>query len=236
MSTPTVHNAAKKGEIAEVVLMPGDPKRAKFIAENFLTDAKLYSDVRCAYVYTGTYKGKKVSVMASGMGVGSMGIYSHELYEEYGVEKIIRVGSAGGMAPCLKLGDVVVALSASTDSGYTKHFGFFGDFAPTVSEELLCNLIEVNKEMKNNLHFGPVYTSVAFHYDMDIIKSWAKMGMMAVEMEAAALYTNAALFGKQALAMFTISDMMFTGEKMTSKERETTFTNMITTALELAIR
>ena len=234
MATPTIHNRARRGEIAETVLMPGDPRRAGFIAENFLDSPVLVNDVRCAYAYTGTYKGKPVSVMASGMGDGSMGIYSHELFEEYGVRRIIRVGSAGGISPSLKLGDVVVALSTSTDSGYMTHYGLPGFFAPTVSESLLKELMAM--EEGKDLRYGSVFSGAAFHYSDEFYAKWEAMGILAIEMETAALYSNAAELHGEALAMFTISDILSTGEHYSSEERESSFVNMINLALKLAAR
>lgn len=237
MSTPTIHNSARKGEIAQTVLMPGDPVRAKYIAENYLQKSRLVNEVRCAYAYTGEYMGEQVSVMASGMGSGSMGIYSHELYQDYGVERIIRVGSAGGLGPQVRLGTILVAISASTDSGYAKHLDLPGDFAPTVSDKLLRNLIEIDrqKQGKLNLLLGSVFSGAAFHYSQDFFEKWYNMGVLAVEMESAALYINAAKLHKEALAMFTISDMIFSGEKYSTQEREMCFGKMIEVALELSI-
>lgn len=227
----TCHNSAKKGEIASSVLMPGDPKRAKFIAENFLEDIKLVNEVRGALTYTGKYKGKEVSVMASGMGDGSMGIYSHELFNEYDVDRIIRVGSAGALSDDLKLGDVIAALSASTDSGYLNHYNFPGVFAPTASAALVKQLIKLDDEVI----LGPIYSTPVFYCDDEYFAPCKKMGMLAIEMEAAALYANAAELHKDAICLLTISDIIGKEENMSSKEREETFTKMINLALELAI-
>lgn len=232
MATPTIHNNAKKGEIAKTVLMPGDPKRAQYIASNFLENAVLVNDIRCAFAYTGTYKGKPVSVMASGMGAGSMGIYSYELFTEYDVDRIIRVGSAGGISRSLKLGDVVVALSTSSDSGFMSHFDFPGSFAPTVSESMLKALLELNEPVR----LGPVYSGAAFHYSDEFFKKIENMGILCIEMETAALYTNAAACSKDALSLFTISDIISTGEHYGGKERETAFNDMIKMALELTLK
>ena len=231
MPTPTIHNNAMKGEIAKTVLMPGDPKRAEYIASKYLEKPKLVNDIRCAYAYTGTYKGVPISVMASGMGAGSMGIYSYELYNEYDVERIIRVGSAGGLSRSLNLGDIVVALSVSSDSGFMSHFDFPGSFAPTVSERLLKGILEVNSSVR----LGSVYSGAAFHYSDEFFKKIEKMGILCIEMETAALYSNAAVYGKEALSMFTISDIMSTGEHFSGKERECSFDEMIETALSLAL-
>lgn len=227
----TCHNSAKKGEIASSVLMPGDPKRAKFIAENFLEEIKLVNEVRGALAYTGKYKGKEVSVMASGMGDGSMGIYSHELFNEYDVDRIIRVGSAGALSDDLKLGDVIAALSASTDSGYLNHYNFPGVFAPTASAALVKKLIKLD----DSIILGPIYSTPVFYCDNEYFEPCKKMGMLAIEMEAAALYANAAELHKDAICLLTISDIIGKEENMTPKEREETFTKMINLALELAI-
>lgn len=227
----TCHNSAKKGEISSSVLMPGDPKRAKFIAENFLQDIKLVNEVRGALAYTGKYKGKEVSVMASGMGDGSMGIYSHELFNEYDVDRIIRVGSAGALSDDLKLGDVIAALSASTDSGYLNHYNFPGVFAPTASAALVKKLIKLD----DSIILGPIYSTPVFYCDNEYFEPCKKMGMLAIEMEAAALYANAAELHKDAICLLTISDIIGKEENMTPKEREETFTKMINLALELAI-
>ena len=227
----TCHNSAKKGEIASSVLMPGDPKRAKFIAENFLQDIKLVNEVRGALAYTGKYKGKEVSVMESGMGDGSMGIYSHELFNEYDVDRIIRVGSAGALSDDLKLGDVIAALSASTDSGYLNHYNFPGVFAPTASAALVKKLIKLD----DSIILGPIYSTPVFYCDNEYFEPCKKMGMLAIEMEAAALYANAAELHKDAICLLTISDIIGKEENMTPKEREETFTKMINLALELAI-
>ena len=227
----TCHNSAKKGEIASSVLMPGDPKRAKFIAENFLQDIKLVNEVRGALAYTGKYKGKEVSVKASGMGDGSMGIYSHELFNEYDVDRIIRVGSAGALSDDLKLGDVIAALSASTDSGYLNHYNFPGVFAPTASAALVKKLIKLD----DSIILGPIYSTPVFYCDNEYFEPCKKMGMLAIEMEAAALYANAAELHKDAICLLTISDIIGKEENMTPNEREETFTKMINLALELAI-
>lgn len=238
MSTPTIHNNAKIGEIAKTVLMPGDPVRAQYIARTFLTETRLVNDVRCAYAFTGKYKGKDVSVMASGMGSGSMGIYSHELFGEYGVDRIIRIGSAGGLNENLHLGDVVVALSASTDSGYATHYALPGFLSPTVSGEILKKLIrmECESNLQFDIRYGAVFSGAAFHYSDEFFSKWKEMGILAVEMETAALYWNAAELHKEALSMFTISDILSTGEHYTTKEREISFSNMISFALDFATR
>lgn len=232
--TPTLHNAAKFGEIGPTVLMPGDPLRAKFIADQFLTGAKLVSDVRNIYAYTGKYKGTEVSVMASGMGASSMGIYSHELFEFYGVENIIRVGSAGGLHPSLKLRDIVIGLASSTDTGYAAQFNLPGTFAPSADFGLVEQAVTYARANNLPAVVGRLFSGEAFYYDNAVLERWTRMGVLAVEMESAALYLNAAHSGKKAVALCTISDMVFTGEACTTAERQESFTDMITMALEMA--
>lgn len=232
-STPTIHNAAKYGEIAKTVLMPGDPLRAKYIAEKFFENAKLVSDVRNIYCYTGTYKGKTVSVMASGMGAGSMSIYSYELFHHYDVDSIIRVGSAGGLHPSLKLRDIVVAMASSTDNGYGTHFQLPGVLAPCADYSLIEKAVQYGKEHGLSLRVGPVISGEGFYYSNEWYKKWSDMGMLAVEMESAALYMNAAEAGKRAVALCTISDLMFSGEACTTKERQESFDEMILMALSM---
>ena len=230
----TIHNKAEKGQIAEAVLMPGDPKRAEYIARTYLEDAVLVNDVRCAYCFTGRYKGKRISVMASGMGSGSMGIYSHELFHEYGVERIIRVGSAGGISHGLKLNDIVIASASCTDSGYISHFGLPGAFAPAADFSLMRKAAEHMEANGIAYQAGLVFSGAAFHYPDGFFEKWAAMGVLAVEMESAALYINAAEAGKKALCLCTISDNLLDGGKLSPDERETAFGRMITTALEIA--
>ena len=230
----TIHNKAEKGQIAESVLMPGDPKRAEYIARTYLEDAVLVNDVRCAYCFTGSYKGKRISVMASGMGSGSMGIYSHELFHDYGVERIIRVGSAGGISPGLKLNDIVIASASCTDSGYITHFGLPGTFAPAADFSLMRKAAEHMEANGISYQAGLVFSGAAFHYPDGFFGKWAAMGVLAVEMESAALYINAAEAGKKALCLCTISDNLLDGGKLSPDERETAFGRMITTALEIA--
>ncbi|MEG1710512.1 MAG: purine-nucleoside phosphorylase [Clostridia bacterium] len=234
MSIPTPHNIAKEGDFAKTVLMPGDPLRSKFIAENFLTNAKLVNNVRGVQGYTGEYKGKKVSVMASGMGMPSIGIYSYELYNYYGVENIIRVGSAGAISDKLKLRDIVIAMGACTDSDYGHQFGLPGKYAPIGSFELIKKAYEKAQEMGVCAVVGNLYSSDTFYDDANSLKSWQKMGVLAVEMECAALYMNAARAGKNALALCTISDCPFTGEGCSAEERQISFTQMMKIALEIA--
>ena len=235
-NTPTPHINAKPGDFARTVLMPGDPLRAKFIAETFLEDAVLVNNVRGVQGYTGYYKGKRVSVMASGMGMPSIGIYSYELFNFYGVENIIRVGSAGAMTADLKLRDVVAGMSTYTNSNYGKQFGFEGTLSPCCSYELLSGAVEAAKKLGVNLVPGPIFSSDTFYEACDPTSSakLAKLGVKCVEMEAYALYLNAAAAGKNALALLTISDSLVTGEALPAEERQLTFTDMMKIALEIA--
>ena len=236
MSIPTPHITAKEGDFAKTVLMPGDPLRAKYIAENFLENPRKVNDVRGMLAFTGTYNGKPVSVMGSGMGCPSMGIYSYELYNFYKVDSIVRIGSAGAINMELQLGDIVMAIGACTESNYPDVFARCpGTFAPTASYELMRKAQEAADMMGVVIHAGNVLTSDVFYGDDSIgMNAWLRMGVMAVEMEAAALYTNAARAGKQALCICTISDKVFSrGEAMTAKERETTFTRMMDISLAM---
>ena len=222
------------GEFAKTVLMPGDPLRAKFIAENFLEDATLVNNVRGIQGYTGKYKGVPVSVMASGMGIPSISIYSYELFSFFGVENIIRVGSAGGMQPDIKIRDIVIGMGACTNSNFASQYGLNGTFAPIASYSLLEKAVCKAKEMKLNCHVGNLLSSDTFYSD-EGSEEWQKMGVMAVEMEAAGLYMNASRLNKNALAICTISDHLLTGEETSAEERQSTFNDMITLALEVAI-
>ncbi len=233
----TAHIAAEKGAFAKTVLMPGDPLRAKFIAETFLEDAKLVNNVRGVQGYTGTYKGVPVSVMASGMGVPSIGIYSYELYAFFGVENIIRIGSAGAISDKLQLRDIVAGMSSHTNSNFANQYNLPGTFAPTADYTLLSNAVEAAKGLGIDLKVGPLLCSDTFYDDdEDMLKKWSKMGALAVEMESAGLYMNAARLNKRALTMVTISDMPFTGAATSPEERQNTFTQMMEIALETAIR
>ena len=235
MSTAHI-NAAKKGDIAETILMPGDPLRAKFIADNFLKDPICYNEIRGMLGYTGTYKGVSVSVQGSGMGMPSMGIYSYELIREYGVKNLIRVGSAGSFHEDIKLMDIVVGLSASTDSSWQHTYNLSGNFAPCCDYDLLIKVKTASDKNKIPIRAGNIVSCDVFYEDdPDWWKSWAKMGVMAVEMEAAALYMNAARLGAKALTMLTISDHFVTGARLTAEEREKSFTDMMILALEAAI-
>ena len=233
-NTPTPHIAAKPGDFAETVLMPGDPLRSKFIAETFLENPVLVNNTRGVQGYTGTYKGKKVSVMASGMGMPSIGIYSYELFNYYDVENIIRVGTAGVIRPDLKVRDIVIGQGACTNSNFANQFELPGTFAPICSYELLKKAVDAAEKLGVTPVVGNLYSSDAFYDDSMGLSKWQKMGVLAVEMEAAALYMNAARAGKNALAICTISDNPFTGEVTTAEERQMTFTKMMEIALEIA--
>ena len=232
----TAHIDANAGDFAKTVLMPGDPMRSKFIAENFLQDARLVNNVRGVQGYTGKYKGVDVSVMASGMGAPSIAIYSYELFKFFGVENIIRVGTAGGMSKDVYVRDVVIAQGASTDSAIGKSFGIPGSFAPIADYDLLQTAVDTAKEKNVRYTVGNVLTSDAFYSDVDTTEAWVKMGVKAVEMEAAALYMNAARLDKKALCICTISNHLITGEELSATQRETEFTNMIEIALETAVK
>ncbi|MCD7841532.1 MAG: purine-nucleoside phosphorylase [Lachnospiraceae bacterium] len=232
--TPTPHIAAEPGDFARTVLMPGDPLRAKHIAETFLEDAVLVNNVRGVNGYTGLYQGKRVSVMASGMGMPSIGIYSYELFHFYNVENIIRIGTAGALQPDLKIRDLVLGMGACTDSNYAAQFELPGTFAPIASYELLKNAAAAAEAMGVNYRVGNLVSADVFYNDRPTTEKWQKMGALAVEMEAAALYMNAARAGKNALAICTISDSMVTGEVTTSEERQTSFNDMVKVAMEIA--
>ena len=234
MSTP--HNSAKMGDFGKTVLMPGDPLRAKFIAENFLTDPVLVNNVRGVQGYTGTWKGVKVSVMASGMGIPSIGIYSHELYTQYGVENILRVGSTGALQEDVKVRDIVFAMGASTNSNYIHQFGIPGTFAPIADYKLLRTAVDIAEKQGATYQVGNVLSADTFYNDDPTFNdNWIKMNVLAVEMEAAGLYTNAARLGKRALAILTVSDHIITGEALPPEDRQTTFTQMMEIALDTAV-
>ena len=231
----TPHNQAKKGDIAKTVLMPGDPLRARFIAETYLENVKCFNTVRNMLGYTGTFEGKEISVMGSGMGIPSIGIYSYELYNFYDVDAIIRIGSAGGIAEGVKLRDVVIGMGACTDSNFASQYRLPGTFAPIADFSLLEKAVALAREQGVNIHVGNLISSDLFYGDYSgSLTDWAKMGVLAVEMEAAGLYMNAARCGKKALAMATVSDLPLTGEATTAEERQTTFTQMMEIALRLA--
>ncbi len=233
MSTP--HIEAKKGDFAPVVIMPGDPLRAKWIAEHFLEQAKQVTSVRNVYGYTGTYQNKPVSVMASGMGMPSMGIYSYELYHFYDVNTIIRVGSAGALSPNLKLRDIVIAQSVSTDSNYIKQFNLPGTFAPTGTYRLIESAVGQAKKIGVNTVVGNILCSDVFYSEQKVLEQWRDMGVLAVEMESAALYSNASKAQKEALCICTISDCPLTNQSCSSEERQTSFSDMVKIALNIAV-
>ncbi|MBQ8859163.1 MAG: purine-nucleoside phosphorylase [Clostridia bacterium] len=235
-ATPTPHIDAKPGDFAKTVLMPGDPLRARFIAENFLTDARLVNNVRGVQGYTGTYAGTPVSVMASGMGMPSIGIYSYELYNFFGVENIIRVGSAGALNTAVAVRDLVFGMGASTNSRFADQYCIAGTYAPICDYTLLTVAVEKAKALGARYHVGNLLSSDTFYSDRaDGSSSFAKMGVLAVEMEAAALYMTAARAGKRALALCTISDHVLTGESLPASERQTSFTEMMQVALQTAV-
>ncbi len=237
MSIPTPHITAKAGEIAKTVLMPGDPLRSKFIAETFLENPVLVNNTRGVQGYTGTWKGVPVTVMASGMGIPSIGIYSWELYTEYGVENIIRVGSAGALKDELQLMDIVIGQGACTDSNFAHQFGLWGTFAPIADYELMRAAIDVMEEKGLTPKVGNLLSSDNFYSDgSDSSDRWKKMGVMAVEMEAAGLYMNAARLGKRALAICTISDHIYRPEILPAEARQTAFTQMMEVALDTAVK
>lgn len=231
----SIHIEAKKGEIAETILLPGDPLRAKWIAETFFEDPVCFNKVRNMLGYTGTYKGKKVSVMGTGMGVPSTSIYAHELITDYGVKNLIRVGSAGSYQSHVNIYDVVFAMSASSTSGVNElRFGG-ADYAPTANFGLFQKAVDIARDMKIEIKAGNVLTSDEFYADeFESFKKWSEFGVLCVEMESAGLYTVAAKHNVNALTILTISDSLVTGERTTSEERETTFNHMIEIALELA--
>lgn len=233
-NTPTPHNAAKCGEIAPTVLMPGDPLRAEFIAETYLTDVRRVSAVRNMYAFTGTYNGRDVSVMGAGMGMPSMGIYSYELYHFYGVEQIIRVGSAGALQDDIGLNDIILAMSASTDSNYASQYHLPGTLAPTADFSLLSRTAANAKARSLRVHVGNVLSSDFFYNAADTVNdSWRRMGVLAAEMECAALYMNAAYSGKKALGILTVSDHLYRKESLSAEKRQNGFGTMIELALSL---
>lgn len=231
---PTPHIGAREGEIAEKVIMAGDPLRAKFMAENFLENPVQYNNVRGMLGYTGEYKGKRVSVQGHGMGIPSIGIYTYELFNFYGVKSIIRTGSAGAYHPDLQLGDVVVGIGACTDSNYGAQYGLPGTFSPTADFALARAAVEKAEQMGVRYKVGNILSSDVFYGDSaDGWKAWQKMGVLAVEMEAAALYMNAARSGNKALCICTISDSLVTGEVCSAEQRQTSFTNMMEIAFDI---
>lgn len=230
MSTP--HNSAEKGEIAKTVLMPGDPLRAEFIAKTYLENPICYNKVRGMLGFTGKYKGIEVSVQGSGMGIPSIGIYSYELFNEYDVDNIIRVGTAGGIADNVNLRDIVIAMGSCTNSNYADQYGLPGTYAPTASYTLLSSAVKAAENHGCTYHVGNILSSDTFYDDGNSLAAWQKMNVLAVEMESAALYMNAARAGKNALCILTVSDCPLKGISTTAEERQTSFTDMMEIALE----
>ena len=233
-NTPTPHIGAKLGDIAETVIMAGDPLRVKFMAETYLEDATLFNQVRGMLGYTGTYRGQRISVMGHGMGGPSIGIYTYELYNFYGVQTIIRVGSAGAIQEALHVGDLVVATGACTNSNYAAQYELPGTFAPIADFELARKAVEACERMGYRHMVGNVLSSDTFYTENGHIDRWQRMGVLAVEMEIAMLYMNAARAGRKALGICTVSDHILTGEATTAEERQTTFTKMMDVAFAIA--
>ncbi len=233
MATP--HNQANKGDIANVVLMPGDPLRAKFIAETYLENPVCYNTVRNMFGYTGTYQGVRISVQGSGMGMPSIGIYSYELFHSYDVDAIIRIGTAGSIQDDVKLRDLVIGMAACTDSNYMAQYQLSGSFAPIADFSLLEAAVQAARTQKQTFHVGNLLSTDVFYTANQPLPQWAKLGVLAVEMEAAALYCNAAEAGKKALCITTISDCPLRGESTSSEERQTAFTAMMEVALQTAV-
>ena len=233
----TPHINASPEDFAKTVLMPGDPLRSKFIAENFLEGARLVNNVRGIQGYTGLYKGERVSVMASGMGMPSIGIYSYELYKFFGVENIIRIGSLGGMSEKVKIRDIIFGMGASTTTNFAVQYGLEGTFAPIADYRLMKTAIAEADKIGARYHVGNILSSdIFYNADQSASKKWEKMGVLGVEMEAAALYMNAAHLGKSALAICTVSDHLLTGESLDAEARQSSFTEMMEIALNTAIK
>lgn len=232
----TLHNAANENDIAKTVLMPGDPLRAEYIAKKYLTDYRCVNTVRNMFAFTGKYKGVEVTIMGSGMGMPSIGIYSYELFSNYNVDNIIRIGSAGALKDDIKLMDVVFGMGACTDSNYAAQYNLPGSFAPIADFKLLTTAYECAKELGIDAKVGNIVSSDIFYNDDNVVNDkWKKMGVLAVEMESAALYMNAARLGKNALCMVTISDHLYRDEKLSSDERQSSFDKMMTIALDTAV-
>ena len=232
----TAHIKASPSDFAKTVLMPGDPLRSKFVAETFLENPKLVNNVRGVQGYTGTYQGVPITVMASGMGMPSIGIYSYELYNFFGVENIIRIGSAGALAEHVNLRDVIIGMGACTNSCYQDQYNLNGKYAPIANFELLSHAVEAAKEVGVNYHVGNILSSdIFYHADPAFNDAWAKMGVLGIEMEAAALYMNAAVAGKRALAICTVSDHILRGEALDADSRQTSFTDMMKIALNVGV-
>lgn len=233
MSTP--HNAAQKGEIAKTVLMPGDPLRAQYVAEHYLEDVVCFNKVRNMFGFTGTYKGNRLSVMGSGMGMPSMGIYSYELYNYYDVDTIIRIGTCGGIAPQVELRDIIFGMGTCTDSNFASQFNLPGIYAPIANFSLLRRAVEVAEEHGFRYHVGNLLSTDVFYRPVEDSEAWARMNVLAGEMEAAALYMNANAAGKRALAIMTVSDLILREGSLSADDRQNTFTQMMEIALETAI-
>lgn len=230
-NTPHINQTA---EIAETILLPGDPLRAKFIAENYFKDTKQFNAVRNALGYTGTFKGKTISVMGTGMGMPSMGIYSYELINIFNVKNLIRIGTCGAIQTNIRLHDIIVALSTSTNSNFASQYNLPGTYSPTASWNLLKKIKDITDNMELNIHFGNVLSSDTFYNDDNTAtRKWANLGVLAIEMETAALYMNAARDNANALALYTVSDNIITKEETTAEQREKSLTQMIELALEL---
>lgn len=235
-ATPTPHNQATEGQIAKTVLMPGDPLRAKYVADTYLEDVTCFNQVRNMLGFTGTYKGKPVSVMGSGMGVPSIGIYSFELFNFYDVDNIIRIGTAGGLAPDVRLRDLVIGMGACTDSNYAAQFRMPGTLAPIADFGLLRKAVESAERLGFDYKVGNVLSSDVFYNDDEMVNErWASMGVLAVEMESVALYLNAIRARKHALCLLTVSDLPLSGEGLPAEDRQTSFTQMMEVALEVAV-
>lgn len=231
---PTPHNQALEGQIAKTVLMPGDPLRAKVLAEKYLTNVTQFNNVRGMLGFTGLYNGKPVSVMGSGMGMPSIGIYSYELFHFYGVERIIRIGSAGAIDPDLHIGDIAIGMASCTNSNYASQYNLPGTFSPIASFQLVRRAVEAAEQLGYRYKVGNLLSSDTFYDDdPNSLQKWQKMGVLAVEMESAALFLNAARAGKEALCICTISDCPFTGEAASAEERQNKFTQMMEVALSL---
>lgn len=234
-ATPTPHNQATEGQIAKTVLMPGDPLRAKYVADTYLEDVTCFNQVRNMLGFTGTYKGKPVSVMGSGMGVPSIGIYSYELFNFYDVNNIIRIGTAGGLAPDVRLRDLVIGMGACTDSNYAAQFRMPGTLAPIADFGLLRKAVESAERLGYDYKVGNVLSTDVFYNDDETVNErWASMGVLAVEMESVALYLNAIRARKHALCLLTVSDLPLSGEGLPAEDRQTSFTQMMEVALEVA--
>lgn len=233
MGTP--HNSASPGDIAKTVLLPGDPLRAKYIAETYMQDVVCFNSVRNMLGFTGTYEGKRISVMGSGMGMPSMGIYSYELYDMYGVDNIIRIGSIGGISDDVKIRDIIIAQGSSTNSNYASQYKLPGTYAPISDFGLLRRAVETAEREGIKVVVGNVLSSDTFYTDSSSDNDlWKKMNILGVEMESAALYMNAARLGKKALAIFTVSDHLYTGESLSAIDRQESFNDMMKIALEMA--